>query len=212
MASTADDGGAEAGQPARHLARARREIEQQLAGLRSEHLDELVLNRRRTAPRGARTSPVLQSSLMTVARAYFRPWATSSARRRAGGSAPPRRSRSGCGRRRSTSSSARSTSSARAGRCASRSRRDRVPSMILYGPPGLGQDDARAHRRADDRRRLRGALGRLGDRRERARGARPGTRAAGRDSGGARSSSSTRSTASTRRSRTRCCRASRKGS
>ena len=36
---------------------------------------------------------------------------------------------------------------------------DRVPSLVLYGPPGSGQDDARADRRADDRRGVRGALG-----------------------------------------------------
>ena len=56
-----------------------------------------------------------------------------------------------------------------------------------------------------DRRRVRGALGGLGDRRERARGARAGPRAARRRRAAGRSSSSTRSTASTRRSRTRCC-------
>ena len=72
-------------------------------------------------------------------------------------------------------------------------------------PAGLRQDDAGADRRAHDRRRVRGALGGVGDGRERARGARPGARAARRRAGGARSSSSTRSTASTRRSRTRCC-------
>ena len=55
---------------------------------------------------------------------------------------------------------------------------DRVPSMVLFGPPGSGQDDARAHRRADDGRGVRGALGGLGDRRERARGAGERARAA----------------------------------
>ena len=39
---------------------------------------------------------------------------------------------------------------------------DRVPSLVLYGPPGIGQDDARADRREHDRRRVRGALGRVG--------------------------------------------------
>ena len=55
---------------------------------------------------------------------------------------------------------------------------DRVPSLILFGPPGLGQDDAGADRRAHDRRRVRGAVGRLGDGRQRPRGARAGARAA----------------------------------
>ena len=50
-----------------------------------------------------------------------------------------------------------------------------------------------------------------GDGRERARGAGAGARAAGHERAGGRSSSSTRSTASTRRSRTRCCPASRPG-
>ena len=48
---------------------------------------------------------------------------------------------------------------------------DRVGSMILYGPPGQRQDDARAHRRVEHRRRVRAALGRLGDGGRRARGA-----------------------------------------
>ena len=88
---------------------------------------------------------------------------------------------------------------------------DRVPSLILYGPPGSGQDDPRADRRAHDRRRVRGALRGLRDGRERAAGPRPGARAARRRAAAARSSSSTRSTASTRRSRTHCSPASRTG-
>ena len=35
---------------------------------------------------------------------------------------------------------------------------DQAPSMILWGPPGTGQDDARADHRAADRRALRRAL------------------------------------------------------
>ena len=49
--------------------------------------------------------------------------------------------------------------------------------MILYGPPGLGEDDAGPDRRAHDRRRVRGAVGGLRDGRERAPGARAGSRA-----------------------------------
>ena len=106
---------------------------------------------------------------------------------------------------------ARSTWSGRAGRSALAIEADRVPSFVLYGPPGQRQDDAGAHRGGRHRRRVRRALGRVGDRRERPRGARRRPRAARRDRAGGRSSSSTRSTASTRRSRTPCCPASRTG-
>ena len=81
----------------------------------------------------------------------------------------------------------------------------------LLRAAGERQDDARAHRRAHDRRGLRGALGRVGLGRRRARRARPRPRAARAAAGSGRSSSSTRSTASTRRSRTRSCRRSRSG-
>ncbi len=88
----------------------------------------------------------------------------------------------------------------------------RPHSMVLYGPPGIGQDDARA----DGGRALAGGVrgaergagrARRGARRDRAR--RPPPRTASRRTHGA--SSSTRSTASTRPSRTRCCRPSRTG-
>ena len=101
--------------------------------------------------------------------------------------------------------------SAEGSRCAARSRRTASRSPILYGPPGRGQDDARADRRRRDRRGVRGAVRRLGDGRAGARGDRARPRAARRAAAGARSSSSTRSTASTRRSRTRSCRTSRTG-
>ena len=88
---------------------------------------------------------------------------------------------------------------------------DRVGSMILYGPPGSGKTtlarivaettgaafeelSAVSATVADVREVLARARERLGA---------PGS---------GRSSSSTRSTASTRRSRTRCCRRSRRGS
>ncbi len=74
------------------------------------------------------------------------------------------------------------------------------------------EDDARAHRRGDDGRRVRGAVGGVGDRQGRPRGARARPGAARHDRQPGRSSSSTRSTASTRRSRTRCCRRSRRAS
>ena len=71
-------------------------------------------------------------------------------------------------------------------------------------PAGRRQDDARADRRGDDRRGVRGAVRGL-----RPRGRRPPVlepRASGSaGTGSARSSSSTRSTASTRPSRTRFC-------
>ena len=75
-----------------------------------------------------------------------------------------RRSRCGCGRRRSTSSSDRSTCSARARRSGSRSRRTACGRSSSTGRPAR-EDDARADRRGRDRRGVRGALGRVGDRR-----------------------------------------------
>ena len=89
---------------------------------------------------------------------------------------------------------------------------DRVRSAIFFGPPGSGQDDACADRRRDDRRRVRGALGGLGERRRRPRGPGPRARAPRAPRAGGRSCSSTRSTGSTRRSRTPCCPRSRRGS
>ena len=78
-------------------------------------------------------------------------------------------------------------------------------SMMLYGPPGIGQDDAGADRRL---RRPRGVRGGVGRERRAGRGAgddRARDRAPPRDRASRRSSSSTRSTASTRPSRTPCC-------
>ena len=75
-------------------------------------------------------------------------------------SAGVRRSRRGCARARSTSSSDKNISSVRAARCGARSNRTPFPSMILWGPPGTRQDDARRDHRSDDRRALRGALSR----------------------------------------------------
>ena len=138
-------------------------------------------------------------------------WAISSPRPPGGAWTRSHRSRSACGRGRSTSSSARSTSSARAGRSGSRSRTDRVPSLILYGPPGSGKTTlARiiAQTTGAEFEELSAVSATVADVREvLARGA----RAARRRAAGARSSSSTRSTASTRPSRTRCCPTSRTG-
>ena len=58
---------------------------------------------------------------------------------------------------------------------------DRVPSLDPLRAARVGQDDAGAHRREHDRRRVRGALGSLGDGRERPRGAGAGPRAPRRD-------------------------------
>ena len=88
---------------------------------------------------------------------------------------------------------------------------DRVGSMILYGPPGTGKTTlARivAETTGAEFEELSAVSASVGD----VRGVM--TRARDRLGGepaGARSSSSTRSTASTRRSRTRCCRPSRRG-
>ena len=89
---------------------------------------------------------------------------------------------------------------------------DRVGSMILYGPPGTGKTTLARIVANQTGAALRGALGGLGDRLPGAGGDRPGTGASSARRGSARSSSSTRSTASTRRSRTRCCRPSRRAS
>ena len=53
----------------------------------------------------------------------------------------------GCARRRSTRSSARSTCSAAGSALRTAIEQGAPHSMILYGPPGTGQDDARAARR-----------------------------------------------------------------
>ena len=87
---------------------------------------------------------------------------------------------------------------------------DRVGSMILYGPPGTGKTTlARivAETTGAEFEELSAVSASVGD----VRGVM--TRARDRLGGavGARSSSWTRSTASTRRSRTRCCRRSRRG-
>ena len=60
-------------------------------------------------------------------------------RRREGSQRRTRRSRFACGRARSTSSSGSSTCSARARRSACAIEQDRPPSMILFGPPGIGK-------------------------------------------------------------------------
>ena len=92
--------------------------------------------------------------------------------------------------------------------------RDRVRAAALDGPVRTarhGQDDARADDRRARGRRVRGAVRRQRRPARGARGDRAGARAATRRPR-RRSSSSTRSTASTRRSRTRCCPPSRRGS
>ena len=78
-------------------------------------------------------------------------------------------------------------------------------------PTRRREDDARAHRRRDHRRRVRGALRRFGARRRRPRRAPAGTRPARSQLRPGRSCFSTRSTASTRASRTRSYPASRAG-
>ncbi len=88
---------------------------------------------------------------------------------------------------------------------------DRIRSTIFYGPPGSGKTTLARIVAARDGGRVRGAVRGVGDGRTGARGARARARAARVRTGRARSSSSTRSTASTRRSRTRCCRRSRRG-
>ena len=122
------------------------------------------------------------------------------------------RSRRACARARSTSSPGRSTCSAPARRCGRRSRRGAPHSMILYGPPGQRQDDACPDRRRADGRGVRGGERRAGRPRRGARGDRARRAPPAAQTAPARSSSSTRSTASTRRSRTRCCRRSRRAS
>ena len=89
---------------------------------------------------------------------------------------------------------------------------DRVRSAIFFGPPGSGKTTlARivAATTGAAFEELSAVSASVADVRA-VLAARP--RAARRARASARSSSSTRSTASTRRSRTRCCRASRKGS
>ena len=104
----------------------------------------------------------------------------------------------------------RSTCSAPGRRCATRSSQGMPHSAILYGPPGAGKTTlariaaARAEGAFEEQSAVNAGKAEIRAVIERAR-ERRGPRA------GRRSSSSTRSIASTRRSRTRCCRRSRKG-
>ena len=93
-------------------------------------------------------------------------------------------------------------------RCAAAIEEDRVPSMMLWGPPGSGKDDAGADHRLDDGphfENVSAVSSGVADLRRVVAEAADAWRTAAR----ARSSSSTRSTASTRRSRTSCCLTSR---
>ena len=114
-------------------------------------------------------------------------------------------------RARSRTSSGSADRRARIGACAGDRRGPRRLGHLLRAA-GQRQDHAGAHRRGHNRRRLRGALRRLRHGLRRARRRSPGRRSGWAPTGSGRSSSSTRSIASTRRSRTRCCPPSRRGS
>ena len=128
-------------------------------------------------------------------------------RRRRARSRSPR----ACGRARSTSSSGRSICSRRESRCARRSSAARSASMIFWGPPGTGKTTlalaasratpiASSSRSPPSPKACR-ACARSSPRR----------RTGSPRWAAARSSSPTRSIASTRRSRTRFCRTSKRG-
>ncbi len=78
---------------------------------------------------------------------------------------PMRRSRRACVRVRSTSTLDKAISSVPGARCGARSKRDRVPSMILWGPPGTGKTTLAEIVARFDRCAFRAALG--GERRRR---------------------------------------------
>ena len=133
---------------ARPAPRAGREVEPALARLRREPLDQLVLHRadQRREPLVAwpRPRPCLTPRRSILAR----DGRSLRARPPGGGWTRSRRSRSGCGRATLDELVGQEhvIGPGRALRLAIEA--DRVPSLVLYGPPGIGQDDARAHRRA----------------------------------------------------------------
>ncbi len=110
-----------------------------------------------------------------------------------------------CGRARSTRWSARRTCSARASRCALAFESGKPHSMILWGPPGRGQDHAGAPDGQRLRRRVHRAVGGALRREGHPRGGGSAPSRRSRERAGAPSCSSTRCTASTRRSRTPSC-------